>query len=85
MYQLALLSFYLCHFRRHESVKRLIVYDQKIRSKLKKNAYHMLRLTHKELKTVAKIRKVKGYKRMSEDELLKALIDSMSAFNNSSS
>ena len=36
----------------------------------------MLRLTHKESKPVEKIRKTKGYKIMSEDELLKKLIES---------
>ena len=33
----------------------------------------MVTLSHKELKAAAKIRKISGYKRMSEDELLKAL------------
>ena len=36
----------------------------------------MLKLSYKELKAVAKIRKVSGYKRMSEDELLKGLLES---------
>ena len=33
----------------------------------------MVTFSYKELKAVAKIRKIKGYKRMSEDKLLKAL------------
>ena len=36
----------------------------------------MVTLSDKQLKTVAKIRKIKDYKRMSEDELLKALEES---------
>ena len=36
----------------------------------------MVTLSYKELKAVAKIRKIEGYKRMSEDELLKALEES---------
>ena len=36
----------------------------------------MVTLSYKELKAVAKIRKIEGYKRMSEDELLKALAES---------
>ena len=36
----------------------------------------MVTLSYKELKTVAKIRKIEGYKRMSKDELLKALEES---------
>ena len=36
----------------------------------------MVTLSYKELKAVAKIRKIKDYKRMSEDELLKALEES---------
>ena len=36
----------------------------------------MVTLSYKELKVVAKIRKIEGYKRMSEDELLKALEES---------
>ena len=36
----------------------------------------MFNLSHKELKAVAKIRGIKDYKRMSEDELLKVLIES---------
>ena len=36
----------------------------------------MVPFSYKELKAVAKIRKNEGYKRMSEDELLKALKES---------
>ena len=36
----------------------------------------MLKLSYKELMAVAKIRKVSGYKRMCEDELLKGLLES---------
>ena len=36
----------------------------------------MLNLSTKELKAIAKIRDIKGYKSMSEDELLSALISS---------
>ena len=36
----------------------------------------MITLSYKELKAVAKIRKIKGYKRISEDEFLKALEES---------
>ena len=36
----------------------------------------MVTLSYKELKAVAKITKIKDYKRMSEDELLKALEES---------
>ena len=36
----------------------------------------MVTLSYKELKAVAKIRKIEGYKRMSEDELLKAFEES---------
>ena len=36
----------------------------------------MVTLSYRELKTVAKIRKIEGYERMSEDELLKALEES---------
>ena len=36
----------------------------------------MLKLSYKESKAVAKIRKISDYKRMSEDDLLKALIES---------
>ena len=36
----------------------------------------MVTLSYKELKVVAKIRKIEGYKGMSEDELLKALEES---------
>ena len=36
----------------------------------------MLKLSHKELKAVAKIRKVEDYRRMSEAELLEALMES---------
>ena len=36
----------------------------------------MVILSYKELKAVTKIRKIEGYKRMSEDELLKTLEES---------
>ena len=36
----------------------------------------MINLSYRELKAVAKTRKIEGYKRMSEDELLKALGES---------
>ena len=36
----------------------------------------MVTLSYKELKAVAKIRKFKGYKRISKDELLKAIEES---------
>ena len=36
----------------------------------------MVTLSYKELKAVTKIRKTEGYKRMPEDELLKALEES---------
>ena len=36
----------------------------------------MVTLSYKELKAVARIRKIKDYKRMSEDEILKALEES---------
>ena len=36
----------------------------------------MLNLSHKELKTVAEIRGIKGYERLSKDKQLKVLVES---------
>ena len=36
----------------------------------------MLNLSHEELKAIAKIRGIKDYKKISEDKLLKALVES---------
>ena len=56
--------------------KGILVYDQKLyrKWKIKNEIKYIIMLTHsyKKLNAVAKIRKIEGYKRMSEDELLQA-------------
>ena len=56
--------------------KGILVYDQKLyrKWKIKNEIKYIIMLTHsyKKLNAVAKIRKIEGYERMSEDELLQA-------------